>query len=284
MPRVVEDTLVVNLSDFHSGGSTALFLPKFWQGVHTNHTPTKLQKQMWRHFDKCAAKIAEMREGKRLVVVHNGDAIDGWHHSTLEVVTRSENEQIEIHCDIMDLFLIRIGFNKEKGDKLFYTLGTECHTNDGENQIGEDLGAEMNGDLYVFNNLKININGREISYLHHGPTAGRGPNIGNAHRNWLRDKFFLSQRMNEKQTDMFVTSHVHVGNYGTFVGREDNTWHTVRGIITPSWQIPTRYGKRASKGDPSDIGLFTFVVTASGDILDPVPMIKSFIIDKPIML
>lgn len=280
----IKDTLAVAISDMHSAGTTALFPRTFWQGIHNNHTPTDFQKKLFRHFAHCAESIKAKRKGKRLVIVHNGDAIDGVHHNSLEVVTRLKTEQIEIHTMLMDFFLREVGFSKSKGDKIYYTVGTESHVNDSENIIGKDLGAEMNGDLFVFDNLHLNINGKELWFLHHGTSAGKGANEGNAHRNWLKNVFYERMRSDARIPDMIITSHTHVANYGSFVGRIKDEWHTLHGVITPSWQMKTRYAHKVSASTKNEVGLWAIQITKAGEILSPTPYLEDTTTKKAIML
>jgi len=263
------DTLIICLSDFHSGGSTALFPPKFWQFQHVNHTPTKKQKEIWRHFAKCIKEIIATRNGRRLLVFHDGDAIDGVHHHTPQVVTRSKDEQIEIHIWLMDYFLREIGFEKENGDKLYYITGTEIHVNDAENIIGDDLGAEKNGDLHAFDFLPIEVNGRLLWLYHQGATAGKGANIGNALRNSLKNTYYENKANNAKNPDMIVTGHVHKPAYETFSILEGERVNVVHGIILPSWQRKTRFAYKVAPSEINKIGLAWFGITAEGNISTP---------------
>ena len=279
-----KNTIVVSLSDMHSGGSTALFPPYFMQFKHGNHTPTDFQKMLFKHYEKSISAVKEARKGKRLIVVHNGDAIDGVHHSSLEIVTKLKTEQIQIHIELMDMLLKEAGFNKKRGDRLYYTVGTECHTNDNEDIIGKDLGAEMNGDLYAFDNLKLSLNDREIWFTHHGTSAGKGANKGNAQRNWLKNVFFDSLEEHIYPPDMIVSSHTYVANYGSYIGRIKDRWHTLRGIITPSWQMKTRFARRVAALSKNEVGLWYFEITDKGDLLDPVPCLKDTATKDPIML
>jgi hypothetical protein len=267
--RTIQDTIVVNLSDMHSGGTTALFLPRFWEGMHGNHTPTKDQKQMWRHFDKCAKIIREKREGKRLIVVHDGDAIDGVHHDSPQIITRNKNEQIEIHTEIMDHFLQVSGWDRDSGDKLYYVTGTEIHVNDSENIIGEDLGAEMDGEKYAFDFLPLSVNNKILWFAHHGGRAGKGANKGNALRNNLKHVYF--DCLNEKQMppDMLITGHSHDPFYETYNQWLGDDIHVLHGIILPSWQKKTRFAYRVAPVQVNKIGMAYFEITAEGEIHKP---------------
>lgn len=139
-----KDVLFVGVSDMHSGGSTALCLNRLWQGKHNNHTPTRQQREMYAHFETCIAEVRAARKGKRVVLVHNGDAIDGVHHHSPQAITLLKDEQIEIHTELMDVFMRGIGW--AGGDLLYYTYGTECHVGDKEERCAADLGAVENRD------------------------------------------------------------------------------------------------------------------------------------------
>ena len=267
--KTEKDALVVVLSDMHSGSTKALFPNRFWQFQHTNHTPTDDQKAMWGHFETCAKGIQQARKGKRLIVVHDGDAIEGVHNGSPQIVTRLKEEQVQIHVDLMDYFLRTVGF--DRGDRLYYTIGTETHTDDNEECCAADLDAEETPDgRHVFNALEMQVNGRALWFTHHGPYAGRGANKGNSLRNWLRDIFWESLEASKQPPDMVVTGHTHDPFYNTYVQNYRGSYHTVHGIICPSWQLKTRFAYKVAPIAKNKIGLASFVVHGDGEIRPPV--------------
>ena len=270
-----KDTLVVVLSDLHSGGSTALFPNRFWQFKHTNHTPTPGQLAMFEHFDKCAKYAAKRRRNKRLIMVHDGDSIDGNHHGSIQAVTLNTDEQCEIHTDLMDHFLTRAGFNKKIGDKLFYVSGTETHVGDKEEGIAKDLRAEKteNGG-YVFDHLELDINGRLVWLIHHGQKRGAGANEGNALRNWMRDVYFDCRKSDVRPPDVIISGHTHTPAFNVFVARDKNGFHLTHGIVCPSWQHKTRFGYKIAPVDANEVGAVFIEISANGDIRTPYFMIQ----------
>lgn len=267
---LIKDTLIIPLSDMHSGGATALFPPHFWQGKHNNHTPTKSQKAMFQHFDKCAEYVRKNRKNKRVVVVHNGDAIDGVHHGTLEVVTYSQNEQLDIHVELMEYFLDKIGFDRRKGDQLYYTEGTESHVRDDEDRLAKFLPVQLSDEgLLVHPELMLNINGRKVLFLHHGPTRGRGVNRGNPLRLWMGSLFWTNLLKGYDQPDLVITGHTHTPAYNTYV----QDWKVIHGVICPSWQMKTRYANGKAPAETNEIGLIVLEIKADGEIKVPVPLI-----------
>jgi hypothetical protein len=259
------DVMLVSLSDMHSGGMTALYpdYPMTFQYDEKNTIsipPNEQQRQIYNHFIHSADEIKRLAVGKRLIITHNGDAIDGYHHNSVQVVSTNTKHHTLIHIELMGTFLERVGFSVKNGDELHYTSGTETHTGWEEYGIKEHfepLGAKYHDEM------RIRVNGREIWYTHHGTTAGKGANVGNGHRNWMRDIYYDCVKSGETPPDLIVTSHYHQCHYGTFV---DSFTHTMHGIILPSWQAKTRYAIRAAPFQRNDIGLVYTVINDDGDM------------------
>jgi len=266
----ITDTLICILSDMHSGGSTSLFLNRFWQDEHTNHTPTEKQREIYKVFEKCAEYAKDSRKNKRLIVIHNGDAVEGIHHNTLQVCVHNKASQAEIHTELMDTFLRRAKFDKKSGDRLFYVRGTETHVEDIETEIAKDLSAERTPDgNWVFDHLELDVNGRLIWLVHHGKQRGRGANEGNAMRNWLRDIYFECEKINKRPPDIVITGHTHTPAYGVYVVSRGSGYHMMHGLICPSWQAKTRYAYKIAPVDRNEIGAVFLQIKVDGEIRMP---------------
>lgn len=265
-----QDTLLAVLSDMHSGSSTALFLNRFFQDEYQNHTPTDRQKEIYKVFERCMQYVGEKRKGKRLITVHNGDAVEGLHHNSIQMCILNKASQAEIHTELMDQFLRKAKFNKKEGDRLFYVRGTETHVEDIEVEIAKDLGAEKAQDgNYVFDHLELEINGRLIWLVHHGKKRGSGANEGNALRNWMRDIFFDCKKVGKRPPDMIVSGHTHTPSYNNYVIRDGSSFHTVHGVICPSWQAKTRFAYKVAPVEVNEVGAVFIEISASGDIRVP---------------
>lgn len=266
-----QDAIITHICDTHSGGSTALFPNRFWQFEHNNHTPTDRQKKMFAHWAQCAEEVKRARKGRRLILVHNGDAIDGVHHSTLQIVTRMKNEQIDIHLDLMDYFMQKVDWNDDT-DQLFYVLGTEVHTEHYENIIGHDLGAVQTQDgLYVFDELRMEVNGKRLLFVHHGPNPGKGHLKGNAVRNWLKRMVFEKIAEGDYYLPHYVfTGHFHDPYWEAYTAKFGNKYHRVECLTGASWQWKTRYSLRAAPVTKNKIGLQYVMITREGLISDPI--------------
>ena len=259
------DTILVSLSDMHSGSTTALFpnYPMFFrvsEKDEISHIPTENQRRMYEHWTNCADEVKRASIGKRLVVVHNGDAIDGNHHETVQIISGNPKHQSQIHIELMEFFLSRCGFSVSNGDELHYTNGTESHTGWNEYGIKEHFDF-MNAQFHE--ELNLEVNGKLVWWTHHGTGVGKGTNEGNGYRNWLRDIHWDCIKEKKQSPDMIITSHFHKSLYQTYVQSFD---HTMHGMVLPSWQMKTRYAYRVAPFQRNDIGLTMTEITADGDI------------------
>lgn len=236
----VEDTLLAVLSDFQTGSSTALFPRGGFVNRQENLVkPNRKQVEIYRVFIRYAGEVAVARKGKRLIVVNVGDAIDGFHHGSMQESLFQEQDQCDAHEELMGEFLNRVGFGKS--DELYYVQGTEVHVKDTENEMARNLGAVKKGNKFVSDVLTLNINGFVNVFAHHGKQRGTGQNEGNALRNFLRDIRSDLEKEGFKRIDALWSGHTHGHTYNTHIARDRDQFHVLHGIICPSWQAKTRY-------------------------------------------
>lgn len=258
------DVLITVLSDTHAGGTTALFPNRSMEfgnshDGHRNHTPNSKQQKIYSVFER-AAKYAKANKSGRMVLVHNGDAIEGIHHHALQIVSHVWQDHIEIHKELMTDFISKSGFQRNKGDKLFYTIGTESHTGNAEYEIAEELNADG-----VFQHVEIDVNGRKVWFLHHGPMKGKGANEGDTLRTFLKNIYWTCKKNNENPPDVVFTGHTHTPCYNTYVF----DFHTIHGIICPSLQSKTRYAYAVAPVERNEIGVAFLKIKADGTIEAP---------------
>ena len=201
-----------------------------------------------------------------MIVLHNGDAIDGWHHGTTQVLTTQPAEQADLHVYLMRKFLRAAGFDPARGDKLIYIKGTEVHTGETEEKIALTLGAEY---LQAHDFVDLSVNGRRIWFTHQGPNSGSGHMAGDALRNWL--KYLYWQRVNDRQyvPDLVVTGHYHKATYNSYVQTRNDEIIAIHGLILPSWQMKTRYTYSKVPTVTNKIGAVFMEITAAGGIVAP---------------
>lgn len=271
-----KDTLVVTLSDMHTGSTQALCPDRFMEFKRdgTSHTPNSKQIKIYEHFEYCASQVLKARKDKRLLIVSDGDAIEGIHHNSSQLIPCSEKEQAELHIELMAQFKRWVDYDGRRGDQLYYTIGTEVHVNDWEHYIGEQIRAKQDdNDLCAFYDLKLPVNGKRIWWTHHGPQAGKGTNRGNSHRNWLKHHYYDTVDEGEDPPHMIITGHTHNPYWQIYITRYKGEYFSVRGLISPSWQTKTIYANGKVPLVRNKVGLQYFTVYADGNISDPTELI-----------
>jgi len=262
----------VLLSDTHAGNNHALFPDRIWNGKNSNnHIPTSEQQGIYKQFVKFAEQVAERRKGKRVIIVHDGDAIEGVHHNNIDVCTRDTKEQADLHIELMGLFQKSIGW--KAGDQIYYVAGTETHTNDVEYDIAEQMNAATGPDgRPVFDHLELIVNSVPMWFVHHGPGSNDALNEGNTLRNWLKSIYWTAKREGKQPPSVFASGHVHQPAYNTYTANTNGRYDymTLHGIILPSWQAKTRYAYKKAAIAKNIIGGASFVVYANGTIETPV--------------
>lgn len=263
------DTIIVPTGDYHSGSNYALFVDRFWQGKKgINHRPTSKQEKIRAQFELACGQIKKARKNKRLILVHNGDAIDGDHHNSSDVCSVNESEQIDIHVELMEETKRMLDW--QRGDKLYYTLGTDAHTKETESDIAKKMNAEMDGSEYVFDELELVVNARRLLFVHHGPRAGSGANEGNPIRGWLKTIYYNALKDLCPPPDVVYSAHVHNPSMGVFEYRNKMNFNIMYGIITPPFQVKTRWAKGVAPVVRNKIGFVYQEIKTDGTICIPV--------------
>ena len=270
----IQDTLLVVLSDMHTGGSTALFPRSGFKGTSNedNHvSPNKKQIEIHPVFIRFAGEVAKARKGKRLILVNLGDAVDGFHHGSLQESLFKQQDQCDAHVLLMQDFMQRVSFNRKSGDELYYVRGTEVHVGETENQMAKELGAvRADTGLYVNEILELNINGLINCFAHHGKQRGGGQNEGNALRNFLRDIRDDREKDGFTRMDVLWSGHTHGHTWSTHIKRmKSGEFHESHGIICPSWQAKTHFALGKVPMAVNSVGGVYARITVDGDICKP---------------
>lgn len=264
-----KDVLRVVVSDFHSGSNFALFLNRSWQGKKTAViSPRSIQLRIRAQFEVFVEEVFKARQGKRIELIHDGDAIDGDHHHSGDVCTLDEREQAGIHIELMKELKQKIGW--QRGDLLYYVKGTPVHVRDREEDIAAEMGAVQGDDnFYCQDKLVLETNNTLSWFVHHGKGRGEGANEGNALRNWLKGIYLDAQKDKRSFPDIIYTGHVHDPTYNTYVYREKMLFRTMHGIILPSWQAKTEFAHMKAPVSVNKIGGVYHTIYADGTIQIP---------------
>lgn len=268
------DIGLIPISDTHSGSTKALF-PSYkvlqngyWKFKNSKYTPNGRQVDLYDHWIFSAGEASKQLEGKRKIVVLDGDAIEGIHHYSTQIVSPLIDEHVDVHIFLMEQFLKELKFNKNNGDLLYYVQGTEVHTEDKESRIAKELGAELvfggdDNDLdHAPDFLSLELNGKLVWFIHQGAAPGKGVNEGESLRLWMKHQYFDRLEHRERLPDLIISGHYHRNVYNTFV----RDYHTMHGLILSPWQLKTRFANKRAAAERDGIGLSIVDIKASGEI------------------
>lgn len=220
---------VVCISDLHAGSAFAPCPPKIATQYDLNVYASRVQCwlfQCWQHFlDDYVPSIV----GKEpFAVVVNGDAKEGLHHGSKELVCVSEKVHTRIAIDLLRPLANRAA-------EFYVVAGTECHTHDDEDEIGEKLGAVRCGDTdrYAPDYWDLKVRGCLTSFRHHiGTSARRGLLATQLSLQLMEEQGIAAGGLTEAPR-FIVRSHRH-----TFGSYDDGDGGA---MVLPPWQLPTRH-------------------------------------------
>ena len=262
------DTIIAFFNDEHSGSSLAPLPTKQWEFRGGNRTPNLLQKKLYNFHQEVSQKIGIARKNKRLIVVKLGDAIDGLHHDTKELITQYLSEQSDINRELTERSLEVMEFSKK--DRLYWVAGTPVHVGEDEEKLARDFKGSTipySRARAVWPSLNMNINGVECLFFHHGASVGRGANKGNGLRNRLKNIRYDYQDASETPPELVVTADKHQMDYQSLT---NDGKIIMRGIISPAWQVKTDFTYKINAEALSKVGSVVIEITAEGEVKEPV--------------
>ena len=263
-------TILAFPADTHGGSSVGLFPAEHaWQladGNQYHASPT--QQLLWRQWRECWQRVKELRQGGRLIIMHVGDAREGVHHDTTQLVTANLEEQERIHIECMEYALDLAGFDGAGGDLLYYIAGTEIHVGPahaGEERIARDLGAipfrkptteDSNDGRFVWAAKVFTVDEILFDVAHHGAGLGsRAWTRENGLYQTLKSLYFMTCEDQNQPPRLWIRAHKHRFLHATYHGRAGS----IDGFVLPSFQSVTHYASRLNIG-LSDIGMLTAIV------------------------
>lgn len=277
-------TVLAVPADTHCGSTTGL-LPPDWTGLggHKITTSHGVVRKQW---VEGWHRVRELNSRKtRLVIIHNGDAIDGVHHGTTQLVTTDIEEQKRMHIASM-LEAMKIAKWNDGTDKLYYMMGTNSHTGNVEDAVARDFistkgrplvsavieptaGGKYKDGRYVRDHMMLEINGVLFDIGHHGFTAGTREWTKTNTLTYTIKSIYMSCLENATRMPRYVVaSHMH-----QFVtGRHDGKHGTIEGFITPALQTKTHHGHAVARFKMADIGMLFFIIEENGDSRWECPM------------
>lgn len=237
--------LAVVLSDLHCGSIFGLCPPEVPLDERNTYRAGPFQQWLWDMWQEVTNQwLPNVIGDDPFVVIVNGDAIEGVHHGTTQIVS----PEPRVHRDIARDCLKPLA---ETCEHLFIVKGTRSHVGTmTEESIGVELGAER--DCYTGREawwrLKLSINNTSCRFTHH---------IGSALRSYL-EASQLSIMLNEEQIAAAranrplprVVGRAHRHRYGEYKNADGLCF------VTPAWQGATEYvHKVVTTAEEAQVGL-----------------------------
>lgn len=246
-------TLLAVVSDIHAGSTVALCPPSVSLDDGGYYHASKAQAWLWECWEKFWQTVAERRdaEGARLIIVFNGDAVDGDHHNTSQILSRNPNAQAAVvnACMAIPLAL--------KPDRLLFIRGTEAHVGgsaSAEERIADGLSrdkrpvirddATENASWWHY---KGECDGVRLDITHHGRTGQREHTRGGAAVLHAHDILLSHVKRNELPPHLCLRGHYHKFN-------DSGDACPVRVITTGAWQLKTAYVHKVAADSLADVG------------------------------
>ncbi len=243
-------TILAVIGDTQIGGSTALAPPKFT--IHNRDTNeaqvvehNRLQAWLWScwlDYWQYVRELAGLRgrhRKHRIAVVHLGDAMEGNHHGSVQLIAEDE-DQYQLALDILQPVA-------DMADVFYGILGTEAHGGPADGREAS-LYKELSTAEYGYH-LMLRVDGKLHDFAHHG-RVGRRPYTSQA------AAIATEVVMDCAATGAPIPDYIWRGHNHTI----DDSGYKIEGtrcICTPSWQLKTVLGHRVSANRVrSDIGGF----------------------------
>lgn len=243
------------VSDLHTNSTIGLTPPTVDLDDGGQYKASKAQRWLWgnwRKFWLTAAEVAK-KNNAALVGIVNGDALDGDHHNTPQIITRNQNDQLLIAAATLAPMLDAV--------QTWYMIrGTEAHVGHAaafEEMVARDCGAVADSDDHHARwHLYLKAGGVTFDIKHHPESGSSRPwtrgNGANRISEIVQQAYLAS---GDPPPDVAIRSHRH--------GFEDSSRMTRRvySVITPAWQLPTAFVYRIGAGSPQlpSVGGLLFV-------------------------
>ena len=131
---------IIVISDIHCGCQLGLCPPKVKLDSGGTYHSSKLQKKVWKMWEYFWNEWTPMvTKGEPYIIVNNGDAIDGVHHSSVTQISHNITDQIQIAKDVLTPII-----NHKNCAGYYHIRGTEAHvgkSGQSEEGLAKALGA-----------------------------------------------------------------------------------------------------------------------------------------------
>jgi hypothetical protein len=245
---------VAVVSDLHIGSTIALCPP---DGIALEdggtYQPSQVQKWIWAKWVQYWADVKQAVGMSPLIVVVNGEFVDGNHHQTSQIATPSESQMVDAAINVMSK-------PATMAKELYVTIGTRVHSGAGggfDHLIAKELGARVDPETgrSAFYHLPLQIKNTLFDFAHHISGSTRETGAGTNIKSECID--VRLETHGRRCPDVVVRSHVH-----NCVDTGINV-RGMYGIVTPAWQLASEHTNRIKRQIQRKVGGLLFEVTAN---------------------
>lgn len=217
---------VVVIGDTHCG-SLAAIMPKHFRLANGAMQEQSLEQEMlWNWWLEFWSFVRRVTNGEPYVLIHNGDIIDGAHHSCVQLVTNNISYQRKMAIQLLKPQV-------EKAVAFYSIAGTAAHA--GQSNADEESVAEQLGSVpdekgrFCRQDLWIEMGKDLVQFAHHiGTTSSQAYKSSPAMR-LMASMYGAAGEWGFKPPTIMIRSHAH--DY-VEVKRPN-----CRVIVCPAWQL-----------------------------------------------
>lgn len=250
---------IVTVSDLHVGSTMGICPARVETVDKGTYLPNKYQRTLlkyWKNFwTEWVPETAE--EAECLILVLNGDMLDGIHHNTVNILSNSweiqEQAAVAILTTIFELCPMKI-------DQVFFVKGTEVHVGpngESEERIARQIGAVKNelGE-YASYQWWLQVDEVPFQFAHHIGVTSSAAYESSAPMRELVSGLVEASQWDQRLPRVIVRSHRH-----RFIPVSIPSAHgRIECVITPGWQLRSPHVERIDRMRMPHIGGVMFKV------------------------
>ena len=223
-----DEPLMLALSDLHCGSTVALTPPDYPMLDDGAWKLNRAQEWIWDRWSAFSKWVKEYRDGRRMVLLLNGDLIEGVHHGSKEIVHADPGIHARMAADVLKPIAAM-------ASRIYVVRGTFAHVgHSAEDSIGKALGAMSDQGVYSKFHWMFRVRDTVISAKHHISTSSRRALRATALSINLEEERAECAAAGYPMPDLLIRSHRHV--YGHYATEQSQI------VVTPAWQVLTSYG------------------------------------------
>ena len=244
-----DGTNLVAVGDIHCGSTWGLCPPNFALLDGPSVTLSPFQQTLWGLWNRwIEEEIDPLPDG--YTVVFMGDATEGAHHRTTQIISPDLGDHFNCAIEVLGRIMKRAG-------KIYFILGTECHTHTMEAGLGRHFGAvrcPLTPAMAAWNRLDLAYDdggdGSFIRFVHHMPTSAREWTSATGLGTNIADHQLVMAQAGASIPRVVVSGHRH--KYGVYENGDSMS------IAMPCWQGLTRHGHKVVPAAITKVGGVVF--------------------------